>query len=134
MPDEYASNEGARLELRDILLGTPGQLLDSYEIELKPDGEFERIVRLEYYSFVDRGTWTIEGENLTMESVIKIADVNSEFGIISNADDRFSISRRRDYDLIKDAILDTLTTEYVETLEFWEYNNLYDRVTLDVVL
>ncbi|TRX62096.1 hypothetical protein FNH22_01890 [Fulvivirga sp. M361] len=127
VPSEYASNEGLAIGLNQINLG-----ITDYDLELNSNGSFDRSI-----TFIGRlpqddlGTWVLEDDELTLDS--DESSDNEEFTVEKNQSDDLWLSVSSSISLRKDAINDTLTAAYFNSLTAQEQQALSDQVSLDLV-
>lgn len=124
LPTGFEGYEGVQLGIDALTFG--GVAFDSYTLELKIDGSYEREIEVGLADDVDTGTWSLDDDELTLDS--------DEFGedtweVVDNEDDDFWISQPINLGLFPDEVtqeqLDSLTEEEVEAL--------VQQVTLDLV-
>ncbi|MTI39861.1 hypothetical protein [Fulvivirga lutimaris] len=127
VPSDYSYNEGRSFDLDEISLG-----IEKYELNLEADLTFSRKVNFSgVIPSQDAGTWVLEDEELILTSEDSSDD--EVFSIEKNEDDDLWIYFPIQFGLIKNSVIDTLTSEYVNSLTNEEYNDLFDPVNLDFV-
>lgn len=127
VPEGFKRNEGLSYELNEINLG-----IKSYSLELQQNGAFEReITSSGTLPQEDHGTYTWEEDVLILDS--EKGDTDETYGMEKNKDDRLWISLPVQFWLIEDAIYDTLTEEYANSISDEEFEALHTAVDLDFV-
>jgi hypothetical protein len=122
-PVEFTSWEGAVLPL--------GQLVtwENYQIEFLADNTFKRRIFLPGADSTDDGVWAKDGETLTITSNDSGA-IEEEYNIESVDEVELIWSEAVSLRLIKDAVADTLTQAYVDTLTDEEFDALFVPVNI----
>jgi len=129
LPSDYANNEGRIFLLNQIFFN--GIAFEEYTLNLAQNGTYTRKIEVPGPSASDDGTWTLDGDDFILDS--SDAGDDEEFTVERNESDQLWLASERQFPLIKDAILDTLTQEYADSLSNEEFNALFDLVTLDLV-
>ncbi|MEQ8927620.1 MAG: hypothetical protein RLO81_17520 [Fulvivirga sp.] len=128
VPGPYSYNENAAFELDEVTLG-----ITSYELTLNQDLTYSRTIAVSgSLPQDDNGTWVADELELTLDS--EDFDDNEIFDIQKNENDDLWISFPLQFLLLKNAIADTLSNEYVSELTNEEFNALFDPVSVDFVL
>ena len=118
VPSAYAArNEGAVLLLDDLSFG--GVTFESYDLGIAADGTFSRKIEIPGPSLIDNGTWTLDGDDFILDS--EASNDDEEFGVERNENDQLWLSQEVNFNLIPDAVLDTLTQEYVDSITNEEF-------------
>lgn len=122
-PTGFTSWEGVALEI--------GQLVswEDYEIKFLADNTFNRRIYLPGADATDDGTWTKEDDQLILVSN-KDTSFDEEFTIEENDDQELILSELIQISLIEDAIRDTLTQTYVNSLSDEEFDALFTEITI----
>jgi len=128
VPLEYQLSEG---EIYDLsILSFDGVSLESYELNLNSDLTYTRSLGVQGPNINDNGTWILEDDEL----ILTDEDENDfTFEIQRNEEDQLWLSEEINFGLVKDAIRDTITAEWISTLSNAELNALIDPVILDLV-
>ncbi|MEM7110094.1 MAG: hypothetical protein AAF519_17835 [Bacteroidota bacterium] len=129
LPSDYASREGQIQQLNEITFN--GVAFESYTLNLMANGTYTRRIELPGPNVNDNGTWEADDDELTLVS--EDFDDSEDFEIERNQDDQLWLSVASQFLLIRDAVADTLTQEYVSTLSEEEFDALFDVVSLDLV-
>ncbi|SNS69010.1 hypothetical protein SAMN05421640_0865 [Ekhidna lutea] len=129
LPAEYSNNEGRIFLVNQISFG--GLVFESYEITFNSDLTYERSVGVPGPDIKDNGTWELDGDDLILMS--EDADQEEEYRVEQNEDDQLWWSIESQFSLVKDAIADTITQEYIDTLTDEEFFDLFDAVSVDLV-
>jgi len=102
---------------------------DDYEITFAADNTFSRRIYVAGPDVSDEGTWSKEGDDLILVSD-EDPTFDEEYSIESVDDIELVWSQQISISLLSDAILDTLTTEYANSLTDEEYDALFTEVSL----
>lgn len=128
-PSSHSLNENAVYQIDRISFG--GVTYQKYTLDLLNDGTYTRKIEVPVGpSINDSGTWTLNGDDFTLESS---DDFTDEFKVARNATDQLWLSEPRSFLLMPNNILDTLTTAYVATLTADQFFALHNEVTVDFV-
>ena len=126
-PSAYSLNDGLVYTINQIRFGNT--VYESYKLELLKNGTYTRKIEVPGPSINDSGTWTIDDEDFILES----DDVTEDYTLERNETDQLWISEPRNFLLLPNNILDTLTNAYVATLTEQEFVDLHDEVTIDFI-
>ena len=128
LPGGFQLNEGRTFELNELNLGITAYVLNlnvnkTYDREISSSGQLPT---------EDMGTYTISEEELVLNS--DDFDDDEVYSLERNRNNRLWISQPIQFPLIEDAILDTLTQEYYDSLTPEEREEkLITVVNLDLV-
>ncbi len=130
VPADYAQfNEGRVFLVNQISFG--GIVFESYEITFNSNFTFERSIGVPGPDLRDNGTWELDGDNLIL--MAEDEDFEEEYNVEQNENNQLWWSVESQFSLLKDAIADTITQEYVDTLTDQEFADLFDAVSVDLV-
>lgn len=128
LPNNFQMNEGRTFQLNELNLG-----IEAYLLNLLANGNYEREVRFSgRLPSEDAGTYSIKDDELILNS----DDSNDDevYSLEKNSKNKLWFSQPVQFPLIEDAILDTLTQEYYESLTPEErQEKLFTVVNLDLV-
>lgn len=117
VPVGFESWEGAVVDYRRLTSW------DDYEITFAADNTFSRRIYVAGPDISDEGTWSKEGDELILVSD-EDPTFDEEYSIESADDIELIWSRQLSIRLMSDAVFDTLTEEYANSLTNEEYNTL----------
>ena len=122
-PAGFTSWEGVVLEI--------GQLVswEDYEVNFMANNTFTRRIYLPGADVNDDGTWTKEGDLLILISN-EDTTFEEEYNIEENSDAELIWSELIQLSLIEDAVRDTLTQAYVDTLTEEEFDALFTDIDI----
>jgi hypothetical protein len=128
VPNGFQSSEGRTFELNELNLR-----IDAYSLIMNANGTYSREITVtDRIPEEDTGTYTIEEDELVLNS--DDFDDDEVYGLERNKNNDLWISQPIQFPLIEDAILDTLTQEYYESLTPEErQEKLISVVNLDLV-
>lgn len=128
LPNNFQMNEGRTFQLDELTLG-----IEAYLLNLMANGNYEREVSFSgRLPSEDAGTYTIDDDELILNS----NDSNDDevYSLEKNSKNKLWFSQPVQFPLIEDAILDTLTQEYYDSLTPEErQEKLFTAVNLDLV-
>lgn len=129
LPARFQMNEGRTFELSQLGF-------ESYRLNLLANGTYEREISVSgRIPNEDAGTYTMEEDALILNS--ENSNDDEDFSLEKNKNNRLWLSQPLQTGLFEDAILDTLTQEYLNSLTEEEYQELLDnyleQVNLDLV-
>ena len=128
LPLGFTSNEGRVLEVSDLSFG--GASFEAYDITFENNGAYSRRIEIAGPNLNDDGTWEYDGDDLTLFTP---EDEEEVYPIEKNASDQLWWSTEVQFSLIEDAVLDTLTADYANSLTDDEFFALFSTVSLDLV-
>ncbi|MEM7297550.1 MAG: hypothetical protein AAF391_04715 [Bacteroidota bacterium] len=129
VPSDYSFNEGRIFAVNEISFG--GIVFESYEVTFNVDKTYARTVGVTGPDIKDNGTWELDGDDLTLSS--EDFDDDEEYEVERNEDDQLWWSVSSQFSLLEDAIADTITQEYIDSITDEEFFALFDPVTVDLV-
>ncbi len=129
LPDGFARLEEHLYDVSEINFGS--SVLEYYHLEIYDDGTYTRelLVVGRDDPFEDAGEWSLEGSILEMDS----ENVDFNWEIQKNEDNELWLSQNVRFLLLPDAIEDTLSDEYINSITRQEYIELHSSVSLDLV-
>lgn len=127
VPDDYDNNEGSIFALSDINFGSSP--IDEYTLSIARGGTYARAIDGLGPAISDDGTWTLEDGRFSLDSDVDGGDV--EWSVEKNEDNQLWLSQSTRFNLLKNAITDTATTEWLSSLSLEQRETFTDQVTLD---
>jgi hypothetical protein len=126
LPSDFQRYEGRTLQLS--VFGT-----EAYQLNLFANKTFEREIQTSgSLPQEDAGTYTLEEDELTLKSDDDSSD-DEVYGLEKNKNNRLWLTLPIETLLLKDAIADTITQEYINSISEQEFEDLHDVVSLDLV-
>ena len=129
LPTAFAGNEGRVFAVNEITFG--GVAFESYDITLGNNDTYSRRIAVAGPDINDDGTWEFDGDDLTL---IGPDDQEEVYSIERNETDQLWWSTETQFSLIEDAILDTLSADYFNSLTDTEQDALISSVSSSVSL
>lgn len=123
-PAGFASYEGKIVQIHQLSQGW-----QDYVIEFRADHTYDRRIYLSGADRLDEGSWAKDGDRLV---IVSNADptFDEEYTIEENEEEELVWSEMIQISVVEDAILDTLTQEYADSLTEEEFNALYTEITI----
>lgn len=122
LPAGFESYEGFVLEINQLTSW------DDYEITFEADNSYKRRIYLPGSDALDNGVWAKDGDELTLTP--DEDDFEDIFTIENNDEIELVLSEPIQLSLFPDAISDTLTAEYANSLTDEEFDALRTDVNL----
>ncbi len=127
VPSDYSASEGREYEL-DILT-VAGVTLASYSLDMRNDGNYSKEIEAENgASTTEEGTWELEGELLSLTSELG----TERWDVQQNEGDQLWLSIPTNFPLIPNNVADTLSAEYLSSLDSEGYQALFDQALVDL--
>ncbi len=123
-PAGFESYEGKIVQIHQLGLGW-----QDYVVEFRADHTYDRRIYLSGADRVDGGSWAKDGDRLLMVSNAD-STFDEEYSIEENDEEELIWSEPIQISVVEDAILDTLTQEYADTLTDEEFEALYTEITI----
>lgn len=119
-PAGFESYEGLVLELRQLVAW------EDYEITFAADNTYSRRIFIPGPDSTDEGVWTKEGNSLNLKP--NEEDFEEDYTIETNSDIELIWSEPVTLSLIEDAVRDTLSQAYLNSLTDEEFEALFTDV------
>ena len=123
-PAGFESYEGLVLELGRLVAW------EDYEITFAADNTYSRRIFLAGPDNTDEGVWTKEGTSLNLKP--NEEDFEEDYTIETNSDIELIWSEPITLSLIEDAVRDTLSQAYVDSLTDEEFDALFANVDINL--